>query len=547
METVDFLSSLPFEVVEHILSFVDVADSLSCLRVCKLWHSLLISSRLDRFWKAACLKKLGLTQATLEDYQQHHSLVKIASSALRHQLWVRGFMSKIDKLDRGKDSVECHVRTAELFRYPRLIMNRYPQDNLTQPSCFIGHHFILCSPLFFQNPYLTVASVSTMTKTIFASSHDQLRTCLERPRQSWVFWAKASLNYLLLLIQPRGRWIGYCPLTARIVLDTTDEQGRVLLTGGCAAIACCERCFELVTFKALSDEAATWDLNVMKMGRPTDDDVTTRSCDVLCTKSIVVKLKANETVLEWKYLSHCQSVKVATSSDHYCSSHLMVCITNINIHIYKCTLTAEAHTHSEESQIPSAQKNFVMVKAGKIVIPDSPRHTLNPDTGLIQLTSIRSSQDGRLLGVIANPYQLYVWDLHTHKLISSFNLSNLAQQGQSTSDGVGAPSPEHSCRLLAMGHLYTVVAVFDEKPGGQICIIGTTSGQLLTRRDSWVQWRVQEERDYVHLVNEEWLSDLFCFNAPFFAYLNRSNSLGSNVQPLSCVQFLHRSKAKIVT
>ena len=561
MESVDFLSELPIEVVEHVLSFMDVPDTLKCLRVSKRWNYLLTSSSLDQHWKNICLRELGLTKARLTYYQQCHSLVKIASSVLRHQRWVRGFMSKIDKLDSGKGSVDCSVRTPELFGFPRLIMNRYPQDNLTRPSCFIGHNFILCSPLFFREPHLTIAAVCPMTKTISSSSRDPLRTCLERPRQSWVFWVKASTSYILVLVQPEGRWIGYCPLTGKIVLDAVSAQTRVLLAGGCVAIANCEKCFLVVTFKALNDEAATWDMSVLKLGRPVSDDVMFRSCDVVCTKSIVVKLNANkETVLEWIFLPfNSQMERGALANYCYCSSHQLVCITNTRIHIYLCTLKAAAGTNHEQTttedtqQISSTEQqcnNFIMVKVGEIVIPDSPQHLHHSDTGLLQLSSVHCSPDGHLLGLVVHPSQLYVWDLHTHQLISSTNLSSLYATQTSPSvnaDAAAPPAPVQSCRLLAVGHLYTVVAVFDEKPGGQICIIGTSSGGLLSRRESWVQWRVYEERDYIHLVNEEWLSDVFCFNAPFFTYLNRSYSLGSNAQPVSCIQFLHHSKVKSVS
>ena len=463
-------------------------------------------------------------------------------------------MSKIDQLDKGKDSFDCNVRTSEFFTFPRLIMNRYPQDNLTRPSCFIGYNFVLSSPLFFRDPHLTIAAVCTMTKTVSVSNHNPLRNCLERPRQSWVFWAKASSNYILILIQPEGRWIGYCSLTDKVVLDTASAQARVLLSGGCVAITSCERCFLVVTFKAVNDEAATWDMSVLKLGRPADDDVMSRSCDTVCTKSIVVKLKANsEAIIDWVLLPYTSDTgrRTSANNDCYCSSHQLVCITNTRIHIYMCTLKAVVDANHEQTSEDTPQhSDFVMIKVGELVIPDSPRCVPNPDTGLLQLTSIRCSLDGHLLGLVVHPSQLYVWDLHTHDIILSANLSSLykRQPSQSTNaDAAAVPpaSPVQSYRLLAVGHLYTVVAVFDDKPGGQICIVSTTSGGLLAQRESRVQWQVHEGRDYIHLVNKEWLSDVFCFNAPFFTYLNRSPlSRGNSMQPISCVQFLHHSKVK---
>ena len=366
-----------------------------------------------------------------------------------------------------------------------------------------------------------------------------------------IFWAKASINYILFLIQPEGRWIGYCPVGAKIVLDVKDQSANVLLTGGCVAIASCERCFQLVTFKAMHEEAATWDLTVLEMGKPCDDDVVMRESSVVCQKSMVVKLKANETVVEWKFLSLNQSEEgpsVATSV-HYCSSHLLVCITNTKISIYKCTYASNYSDMMNERTVSEVTQNsakkqcldFVVRKVGEIVIPDSPHHSLNPDTGLLQISSVRSSLDGSLLAMVVNPSQLYVWDLHSQELISTKNLSSLGPAVQCTSgDAV-------SCRLLAVGHQYTVVAVFDDKPGGQIYIIATAGGGVLTRRDSRVQWRVHKDKDYIHLVNEEWLSDIFCFNVPFFTYLNKSTALGSSVQSLCCVQFMHHSQMRSIT
>ena len=498
------------------------------------------SSVLDPYWKKVCLCELGLTKAKLSECQLHHSLSKIASSTLNHQRWVGSFMSKIDKLDKGKDSVECGVRTTELFQYSRVIMSHYHQDNLTKPSCFIGHNFILCSPLFFREPNLTIAAVSTTTKAVSASSRDPLRTCLETRRHSWVFWAKAAPNYILMLIQPQGRWIGYCPLTARIILDVNDESARVLLSGGCAGIASCEHCFLLVTFKAMNAEAATWDLCVLRMGRPPEADAAiTRSSDIVCTKSIVVKLSPHDRVLEWKFLPLCELCEVPTVGK-YCTSHQLVCVTNTRIHIYHCTIKTKAGEQNSAVEKTKQCNDFEMIKVGEMIIPSSPHHSVDPYTKLTHLTSVRYSQDGRLLGAIVNPYQFYVWDLHLRELISSKNLSHLYPQGTS----VDLSDVKHCCRLLAVGHLYTVVAVFDEKPGGQICIIRTTNGQLMTRRESRLQWRIADEKDYIHLVSERWLNDIFSFSAPFFTYLNISISSGSGTQSLSCVQFLHQSKLK---
>lgn len=63
-----------------------------------------------------------------------------------------------------------------------------------------------------------------------------------------------------------------------------------------------------------------------------------------------------------------------------------------------------------------------------------------------------------------------------------------------------------------------------------------------------MQWRVHEGKDYIHLVNNDWLSDVFSFNSPFFTYLNRSPlSQATSAQPVSCVQFLHHSRVKSVS
>jgi len=55
-------------------------------------------------------------------------------------------------------------------------------------------------------------------------------------------------------------------------------------------------------------------------------------------------------------------------------------------------------------------------------------------------------------------------------------------------------------------------------------IISTCSGELICERDARVQWYTHQGFDFIHLVNEDWLNDVFCCNAPFFVYLNQSIS-----------------------
>ena len=80
------------------------------------------------------------------------------------------------------------------------------------------------------------------------------------------------------------------------------------------------------------------------------------------------------------------------------------------------------------------------------------------------------------------------------------------------------------------------------KPGSFIHVISTQTGELVCERKSRVQWYTGANKiNCVHLLGQEWLSDVHSYTAPVFVYVNQSVSSGTSgpgVHPLSFVEFI---------
>ena len=227
-------------------------------------------------------------------------------------------------------------------------------------------------------------------------------------------------------------------------------------------------------------------------------------------RTILVRLQQEENVLQWLLFPDIQRSDLAWEEMEpaFCQRHNLICICETGISVYKIDLT-----------MPELK---LIQKAPQVEIPTCRCHILNPETRLSCVTSAQLSADNHLLGLMVKPFHFYVWNTQTWELLTSTHLSWV----HTTVD---------VSRVIAVGHIYSVVSTFDPSPGGNLHIVSTCTGELLCERQSRVQWYTHQGLDFVHLVNEKWLSDIFCFNAPFFIYLNQS----TQVYQLSCVQFAH--------
>ena len=518
---IDVISSLPLEVVEQILSTLDVEDLLRCRLVCQNWDSILVSPSLERLWISTCCHELNLSPEKLQEYHDHLSLHVLAAVALKHRKWLKSLISQVDSIATERACAEENLKAnvKSFLGQQRLGMRRVPQVNLSAPTCFLGHNFVFAEYLSPSGEKsLALSHVNPINKSLHSCPSNPMSHAPNLLRNRWVYWALATATYILILIQPDGQWIGYCPLTDKVVLNKKVERSKTLLTSGCVGVACCEKCFMVVTAAAFSDESDIWNLTVLKAGKPKMEE---KNLDVYDSRTILIHLKNGEMVVSWKLVPQFTSERVDDFG--YCISHSLVCVTNAKTTMYKMNIVSPSDNASANGAFDEVPL-IVMEKANTtpIVTP-----TLCES---VQVQSVRLSTDGHLLGVIVNPFQFNVWNIvESCKLVSSADVSTLHAHG------LGEPGTH--ARLIAVGHLYSVVGTFDSKPGGQISIVATQTGELVCQRRSRVQWYVTNGQDYLHLVNEDWLNDIRCFNIPFFVYVNQSVLRSHSSHNLSYVQF----------
>ena len=503
----DFIGHLPPEIVARILRCLDITDALHCRAVSQDWKEKVEGH--VQYWEMAC-QRVGLTRYKTNEYSSRLSLPRVAAAALKHRHWVASSSSMVDSLVGGTD---CN---------PRRMLHILTTSSPSNSTCFLGHGFVVVV----LQPPVDVRSVCTTSKAITKITnyhHNPELDMLTSKKvggkrrlladaltklDGWVTWGKACPDYILFFTL-RGKWIGYSPLTDAVLLEweggSSGLRGQRVYGGGsCYSISCCDKCFLVVTAEALFSSSLTWELQILKIGKGAVEP------EVVSMRTVLVKLQQEEKVLQWLLVPDVQNSAPGKEPElDFCPRHNLICVCDTSISVYKVDLT-----------LPEPK---CILKALPVQIPTCRCHILHPETGLPHITSAHFSADNQLLGFILNPFHFYVWDAQTWEMLTSVHLPWVHKRTASTS------------RIIAVGHLYSVVATFDNTPGGNLHMISTLTGEMICERDARVQWYTHQDLDFVHLVNEDWLNDVFCRNAPFFVYLNQS----TQAYVLSYVQFTH--------
>lgn len=508
----DFIGRLPPEIVARILRCLDITDALHCRAVSQGWKEKVEGH--VQYWERAC-RTVGLTQYKTYEYSFGLSLPRVAAAALKHRYWVTSSSSMVDSLVGVAD---CNPRLML-----RILTARGASNSLSNSTCFLGHGYLVVS---LQSP-VDVRSVCTTSKAITKITNyyhnpeldmltikkvggkRKLLTDALTVSNGWITWGKACPDYILFFAVS-GKWIGYSPLTDAVLLEWEGgssgltQRGHLYGGGSCYSISCCDKCFLVVTAEALFSSSLAWELQILKVGKGQVEP------EVVSMRTVLVKLQQEEKVLQWLLIPDVQNSEPGRKQElDFCPRHNLICICDTSISVYKVDLT-----------LPEPK---YILKTCQAQIPTCRCHILHPETGLPDVTSAHLSADNRLLACIMKPFHFYVWDAQTWERLTSVHFSWVHNRTANTS------------RVIAVGHLYSVVATFDSTPGGNLHIISTCSGELICERDARVQWYTHQGLDFIHLVNEDWLNDVFCCNAPFFVYLNQS----TQAYVLSYVQFTH--------
>ena len=499
----DFVCFLPSELLLKIFFYVHVRDVLKCREVSRGWNRVIAS--LTSYWRRVIYSpQVGLSTPVLERYGPHTSLPSLAAAGLRHRRWIRNCGSQIgtfsDSLDRPATGDK---RTLSALTHFSGI-----QSNATTSGCFLGHGLILTSPR--QSPH--VRRLSTVSMKV--DDYEPLMSLRTQRGSSSLYslmvWGRATKDFLLVLLYD-GEWLCFSHHMNRVLVSwkcdlTHHRNPHHPVAGSVTHIGCCDRCFLVVGAEASAIHSPTWNLHVLKIGQgKVAPEVATR-------RTALVHLQPNERLVQWLLLSK-SSEKDETG---FCMEHSLLYQTDTHIVVYRINLN---DTNTK-----------MMIETRRMVIPSSDHHSIDPSTNLHSVISVRLSADQTLLAAMVDPYYLYIWDTKTWDLVTAQQL--LWTKSRNTDSSLAS--------IIAVGHLYTVISTSNETLGFNIHIIATHSGELMNERSSKVNWWRKDQTDFVSLVNEDWLSDVFCFNSPLFAYMNCSQS---NELVVSYVQFTQLKKA----
>ncbi len=502
--SMDFLDHLPPELVLKVLSYLQVKDSLRCRSVSRRWRQIL--DHLDRYWLKAC-EQIGVSIQVVEKYSSRVGLPNLVLAGVRHRHWVaarRPTVGKFQASARADHDRRCDVHRLGLLRGTLGVTNA--------TSCLIGNGYVLCiDSVLKPETCLVVKKVCPESKTLVAIN---LLESFPAQRGTWVvIWAKATADYILLLTAS-GMWFGFCLLTKKVVLEWRSPRKSTTAQGSYLHVLCCNRCFIVVTASSFRTDSPIWELLVIRLGKGSTKP------NVVMQRTLLVRLQPKENIIQW-YLYPTSSQ--SCDEDNFCLSHKLVCHSDVNITVF----TLE-HTQPELKAI---------VKSSEVHIPVCQCFVLDGSTRLPVVSTTCLSADYQLLGTLVDPYHLFIWDTLSWQIRASVDLEWVDRLGT-----------RESVRLLAVGHLYSVIAVTAASRRVSIHVFATPTGVVINEIGQLLSSRAPLAGGLLDLgfVNEDWLNNIHCFNAPFLIFLAPS---AHRYSLISFIQFQNapRSKFKLFT
>ena len=493
-EIMDFFTFLPPELLLKIFFYLQVTDSLKLRQVSRRWNQIITS--LNSYWQRAVLQ-LGISTATLEHRCTSISLPSILAAGLKHRKWIKSCGSQIGIFsDRTDHLVSCNRRKIGVGRRIWGI-----QSNAASNGFYLGHSMVLISPQ--QPPQVQ----RILTVSMVVQDFEPLR--ISCTFYCMIVWARATKDFVLILLHS-GEWLCFSQYSDTVLLHWKcklckhNPRTTRTVTDSVTHISCCDECFLVACIEASSPYSPIWTLHLFKIGHGNvSPDLATR-------RTILVQLKPNESLIQWVLLPKSKT----RDETGFCQEHSLLYQTSTQIYVFKVNF--------------SESEGKTVIQSHQISIPSSDLHNVDPSTNLHSVISIRLSTDQKLLATMIDPYHLYIWETSTWNIVTSKHLLWISLRD----------TVSHLASIIAVGYLYTVISTGNQQLGFNIHIIGTHSGELISERLSKVNWWRKDAVDYVCLVNEDWLSDMHCFNSPVFAYLNCSQ----DELMLSYVQFLQLKK-----
>ena len=422
----DFITELPSNLTERVLSFLSVDDAITSLRVSKNWKKIIESC--SAFWEPQA-KKMGLGEHFIREKVDNpggksYSLPNLITSALSHQNSIKSLSPRSFVVSRSKASDEYSYTYAGSG-----VAIRYEEMN--------GHAQVIIEAM--DTPQ-SVIRVATFDVTSFTSR---------------IKWASASSNYVLWK-QLDGHWRGCSVRGEPPELESWEDEP---ISQGFHSISFCPECHLVAVMSEAEDDCEVWDLQVVKLVRGQNS-----------AKKMVYPVPLERVQNVWEKKRHFLGGEVMVLPDSeagkdkkgFCRAHQVMLQIDSNLAIHRLESVADAEKQMVIRRfLPDA-------KLSKPVAVFSPSPSDDPFSSFDHTASkgrpyFRLSVDNKHIGLLSDSY-LYLWNLISFKQESCVDLIQL-----------NLPS---DTKCAAVGSVYSVLA---SDSTGTCYIVLNETGKLLLK------------------------------------------------------------------
>ena len=474
----DFVTHLPSNLTERVLSYLSVDDAITCLRVSKKWKEVIESC--SAFWEPQA-KRIGLSQQFIKEKVnsstgKSYSLPNLITSALGHQSSIRALTPRSFVVSRSKANDEYSYTYAG-----NGVALRYEEMN--------GHAQVIVESM--DTPQ-SVIRVATFDVTSFTSR---------------IKWAAASPDYIMWK-QLDGHWNGCSVRGEPPELESWEDEP---VSQGFHSISFCPECHLVAIMSEAEDDCEVWDLQVIKLVRGRNS-----------ARKMVYPVPLERVQNVWEKKRHFLGGEVMLLPDGgagkdkkgFCKAHRVLLQIDSNLAVHSLESVADAERQMVVHRfLPDAKLSKPVAVFSPFPSDQLLSHSLD-FTASKGRPLFRLSMDNKRVGLVSDSY-LYVWNL------KSF-------QQETCVDLISSNLPSDT-KCTAVGSVYAVLA--SDSAGICYVVMNETGKVLLQGSLADSDFNPDAQRsvrfDFRAPVNQDWLNGFRHYDHwPLAIVLDRSSPQG---------------------
>ena len=450
----DFISLLPCNLVERLLSFLSVEDALNCTLVNKKWNQ--VVGACISYWNKKA-EELGLSKTLIAEQvksARFRCLKDLCVSAIHQQKCINSLMTHRAVVSKNSSSVGSNFIYAG-----RGVTLRYSELN--------GFAQVIIERIISPCSFLEIAAFKV------------------KPFNGKIKWSSSSNDYVLWK-QLDGKWNGY---------DITSQEGELEqwedepISQGYHSITFCWSCHLIAIVSEAEDDVEVWDLQVIKINK----GKTT-------IRKMVYPLPLERVQNMWQKKRYLLGGDITLLSDStekdetgFCQSHQVFVQVDSKLVIYQL------------KDVPTSERLLLVHH----LLPDArlskPLHVISPEI-LEQQFPLVDLQVSK-----GRPYFCYSFDYSRVALLQEsylyiWNLDGYEEESRADLLFFNFPP---DCKCIAVGSLYTILA---SNSHGMCYVVLSRTGELLFQMSSAEHCFNHEAHhsacfDFFGPINQLWLND----------------------------------------